>query len=419
MNSAAMIGTDSDRDGSRPLRILAVHRYYWPDTAPYASMLRRIVGHWYKDGHEVEVLSSQPSYKTGLENKARPYREVVDGVPIERLNLPNEMGRPMTRILNALRLGFSILRRSVTRRYDVIMISTTPPVLGGFAAALAAKMAGARFIYHCMDIHPEVGRISGEFAQPLVFSLLRKMDNWTCRRANTIVVLSRDMESTLRERPGGDALKIEVLNNFSLPDEGIAPVESPVDIPSNGLTVIFAGNIGRFQALEAAVGAMAQLRERQDINFVLMGDGVAKAALEEKVRTSGARVRFLGHQPVEVAKAIMRQADAGFVSLVPGMFRYAYPSKTMTYLEQGCPLIVAVEAESELAQDVLDQGYGYTVPVGDSEAMAALLIRLADDPGWKDAMRNNAFRKAETDFSESVVLERWSNLLSNSGNSVP
>jgi hypothetical protein len=45
----------------------------------------------------------------------------------------------------------------VRKRYDVIMVSTSPPVLAGWFVAVAAKLSGARFIYHCMDIHPEIG----------------------------------------------------------------------------------------------------------------------------------------------------------------------------------------------------------------------------------------------------------------------
>ncbi|MQM38529.1 hypothetical protein KBTX_02540 [wastewater metagenome] len=374
-------------------------------------MLRRIVCRWRDDGHRVEVLSSQPSYKAGLENVRRPKGEHVDGVEVIRLNLPNEVRRPVVRIVNALRLGLALLWRTLSRRYDVIMVSTAPPVLGGAAAALAAKLTGARFIYHCMDIHPEVGRVSGEFAHPFVFGLLRKLDNWSCRRAEPVVVLSADMEATLRERPGGDRLSIAILNNFSLPSEGPIPTESPFEISPDRFTVVFAGNIGRFQGLESVIQAMERLKESDDVEFILMGDGVAKAELEEKARKCGARVRFLGHQPVEVAKAVMREVDAGFVSLLPGMYRYAYPSKTMTYLEQGCPLIVAVEEESELAQDVSNQGYGYAVPVGDSEALARLLAELANDPSWRDEMRAKAQKKAAIDFSEAVMLEKWSSLL--------
>lgn len=393
------------------LRILAIHRYYWPDTPPYAAMLRRIVGRWHQEGHHVEVLSSQPSYKAALVNRRRPRLETVDGISVERMNLPNEAGRPVVRIFNAARLALLLLIRAVTRRYDVIMISTSPPVLGGVAAALAARLTGARFIYHCMDIHPEVGRVSGEFSNPVVFRFLRSLDYWSCRTADPVVVLSRDMATTLKERPGGASLAINILNNFSLPAEQDLPSSLPFDWHPERLTVLFAGNIGRFQGLDMVVEAMAHLRERDDIEFVLMGEGVAKNALEHKAQSLGVNVRFLGHQPVEIAKAAMRRADLGFVGLTAGMYRYAYPSKTMTYLEQGCPLLVAVEPESELAMEVTKRGYGVCVPPGYPDMLAERLMELADDPDALSAMRASAEKKFEDAFSEQVVLEQWSGML--------
>ncbi|WP_198949381.1 glycosyltransferase family 4 protein [Halovibrio salipaludis] len=410
-----MTGTDPGKRkaGRSHLRILTVHRYYWPDTAPYASLLRRIVQRWQQEGNEVEVLSSQPSYKATLDNAYQKSDQTVDGVRITRLKLANEAGKPIVRIRNAIRLGLNLVWRAVVRRYDVVMISTAPPVLGGLAAAIACRLTGARFIYHCMDIHPEVGRISGEFSHPAVFGLLRKLDNWSCHQAEPVVVLSRDMEQTLRERPGGDRLQIRVLNNFSLPDDSGEPEPLPFEMPPCRLNVLFAGNIGRFQGLETAIQAMARLTARGDIRLTLMGDGIAKEALQEQAQRAGANVQFLGHQPVAVAKEAMRHADAGFVSLVPGIYRYAYPSKTMTYLEQGCPLIVAVEPESELAREVEAGGYGYAVPPDDAQALASLFERLADDPSWKEPMRENASQKALDVFSEPVVLHQWSELLSN------
>ncbi len=405
-----MTGAELDQ-GKKRLRVLAVHRYYWPDSPPYAVMLRRLVEHWRNEGHEVEVLSSQPSYKPGMECERCARYEVLNGVAVERLSLPNETGRPLVRIFNALRLGSVLLWKAITRRYDVIMISTAPPVLGGAAAALAARLTGARFIYHCMDIHPEVGRVSGEFRNPAVFSVLRALDNWSCRRADPVVVLSGDMEATFRQRPGGRRLAISVLNNFSLPSERETPAELPFEWHPERLTVLFAGNIGRFQGLDAVIEAMERLKGREDIEFVLMGEGVAKAALEEKVSALGVRVRFLGHQPIEIAKAAMKRADMGFVSLTPGMYRYAYPSKTMTYLEQGCPLLVMVEPESELAKDVTDWEYGLCVPPGDAEALANQLSGLADNRDVLPEMRSAAARKFEQAFSEDLVLEKWGELL--------
>lgn len=410
-----MTGIDASARGvageasNKPLRILAVHRYYWPDSPAYGAILQRIVGRWNHDGHHVDVLTGQPSYRGTAENC--PPHEVVDGVEIRRLSLPPEAGRPIVRVANAVRLSWALITKALRGRYDVIMIATSPPVIGGVVAAAAARLTGARFIYNCMDIHPEVGAISGEFSNPIVSKLLTWLDNFSCRAANPVVVLSQDMANTLRERKDGGRIAIRVLNNFSLPSDQPFPEQLPFELRPEKFTVLFAGNIGRFQGLDAVVEAMAKLRHRADIEFILMGEGVAKASLEKNVEACGAQVRFVGHQPVEVAKAAMRQADAAFVSLVPGLYRYAYPSKTMTYLEQGCALLIAVEPESQLAQDATDQGYGHCVPVGDGDALARLIERLADSPAECKQMREAALCKAQSDFLEAVVLDCWSALL--------
>ncbi|MCC4282802.1 glycosyltransferase family 4 protein [Marinobacter salarius] len=394
------------------MKVLAIHRFYWPDTPPYASMLRAIVGRWVSDGHEVDVLSSQPSYKASVDNQRQPARERVDGANVVRLNLPPEAGRPLVRIVNSLVLGLGVFWHAVVRkRYDVIMVSTSPPVLAGWFVAMAAKVTGARFIYHCMDIHPEIGRISGEFRNPRVFSLLSRLDRWTCTQARPVVVLSDDMAESLIARRPEEPPETTVINNFSLPSEGAAPDELPFSWPNEPFVLLFAGNIGRFQGLDALVDAMARLRDRQDIRLVMMGDGAEKGRLCRKAEESGAQVSFVGHQSVEVAKAAMARASAGFVSLVPELYRYAYPSKTMTYLEQGCPVLVAVEADSGLARDVTGNSAGVAVPGVDVDALANAISSLADDPEGLGSMRQKALEFSARAFATDVVLARWSSLL--------
>lgn len=375
-------------------------------------MLRTIVQRWVKDGHEVDVLSSQPSYKAGIKNEKQPRREAVDGAQVIRLNLPSEAGKPLIRILNALHLGCGIFWQAlVKKRYDAIMVSTSPPVLGGWFAAIVAKLTGARFIYHCMDIHPEIGRISGEFRNPKVFSLLSRMDKWTSAQAQPVVVLSDDMAESLAGRVPESPPKTAVINNFSLPSESSSHAALPFSWPSEAFVLLFAGNIGRFQGLDTLIDAMTTLHNRSDIGLVMMGEGTEKERLADKASQAGARVTFWGHQPVEVAKAAMAKADAGFVSLVPELYRYAYPSKTMTYLEQGCPVLVAAEVNSCLARDITENGAGLAVENGDVEELANAISSLANQPERTDAMKKCAKKLSESAFSTDVVLAEWSSLL--------
>lgn len=407
-----MTGPEPSSPGKR-LNILAIHRYYWPDTPPYAAMLRRIVKYWVDEGHNVDVLSSQPSYKAELDNKRMPRRDRLDGSRVLRLPLPSEAGRPLIRLLNALRLCWSVLLNAVfLRRYDVIMISTAPPVLGGVAASLAARLTGARFIYHCMDLHPEIGRISGEFRRPLIYTTLSILDAWSCRRASPVVVLSEDMMNALRERPGGESWDIKVLNNFSLPSDDHSDDEIlPFEVDRAKFTLLFAGNIGRFQGLDVLMEAMLALRDHEDIELVLMGEGTERTRLEELAKEAGARVHFVGHQPVSVAKKAMREVDVGFVSLIPGLYRYAYPSKTITYLEQGCPVLVAVELQSRLARDIVDNELGLAVPPNDAKALATAIRGLADNPEQLKSMKRKAHVIGTDRHAEAAVLPSWSRLV--------
>lgn len=381
-------------------------------------MLRAIVQQWVGDGHEVVVLSSQPSYKASVNNRKQPANELVDGAKVSRLDLPSEAGRPLVRIVNALRLGAGIFWRAVVRkRYDVIMVSTSPPILGGWFAALAARLTGARFIYHCMDIHPEIGRISGEFRNPKVFSLLRRLDRWTCAQAQPVVVLSKDMAASLIARKPEEPSETLIINNFSLPSETLVSSEFPFPWPEEGFTLVFAGNIGRFQGLDVLIDAMTRLRSRRDIRLLMMGEGTEKDRLSQRAEDAEANVSFVGHQPIEVAKAAMSRASAGFISLVPELYRYAYPSKTMTYLEQGCPVLVAVEMDSCLARDVVESGSGIAVPNGDVDALVDAISTLADEPERLGSMRRRAIEFSAKTFAIDSILYRWSSLLGQNSDS--
>lgn len=396
---------------SQKLRVLAVHRYYWPDTPPYASLLRRIVRQWGEDGHDVEVVAGQPSYKAALDNRRRPRVEVVDLSTVRRLALPVEVGRPLVRLLNGLVLSLYVAWRLLIGRFDVVMISTIPPVLGAWVVSRAALLTRTRFIYHCMDIQPEVGAISGEFRGRLIFKLLTHMDSASCRAAAPVVVLADDMRDCLRSRRGGDRFQIFVQNNFSVPTEYGDADDAPFEMPAP-FTLLFAGNLGRFQGLDVLVLAMARLSDRRDICLVVMGEGRERHRLEEIARDSGANVRFVGHHSVAAAKGAMSRASAAFIGLVPGMFRFAYPSKTMTYLEQGCPLIVAVEPQSSLAADVVNFGLGVVVAPGAVAELAEAIRHLSDNPATLRAMRRNASVYGRARFSETDALPRWSQLLS-------
>lgn len=100
--------------------------------------------------------------------------------------------------------------------------------------------------------------------------------------------------------------------------------------------------------------------------------------------------------------------------LTPDMYKNAYPSKTMAYLGQGRPAIAAIEEESDLVKTMQSEGDVYTAPIGNADSFAQLLWWLADDLSWKESMNQSALAAFEKYFASSVVLHKWSKLVSKS-----
>lgn len=408
---------DLPEDG-KVMRALVIHRYFWPDTPPYASMLRRIAEHWIAGGHRVQVFSTQPSYKVEVENEQRPKREKLGELEVVRCSLIKEKSRNgFLRAINSLVFAIKVFFHILGQRgkFDVVMCSTVPPVLVGMASSLGAQLTGAKFVYHAMDIWPEVGTVADQLKPGLVYRLMRWLDTRTCMRAAAIVCLSDDMRASFVARNSSVANKIHVINNFDLPDYAEQNATIAIKPKETGkFRVIFAGNVGRYQSLDTVLKAAERLREHATIEFVFVGDGAAKASLQAQAKELGMldkSVFFVPHQPVAVAKQMIAEADLALVSLAPEVIKYAYPSKTMTYLAIGSPLAVVVELESELARTVQQQKLGIVVGPGEPEKLADAISVLSERIDELAAMRVRCVEFSKLRAAPEVLLQDWDRLL--------
>jgi glycosyltransferase involved in cell wall biosynthesis len=395
------------------MKILIVHRYFWPDHANCGQILWQVARHYQLEGHQVDVLTSLPSRNSSSKKIEKRIFEKKENVNIRRVNLPNETNSIFQRILNAFKLGFLTNFLVIQNKYEVIISTSVPPILSGFFSALSSFFVKARFFYFCMDIYPEIGKVSGDFSNRIFYKLLEKIDNWSCKRAISVIVHSSDMKKSLKNRSGGNKFKIDIINNFSVPSELNAKQDysRKYEIKKKKLTIVFAGNIGRLQGLEEIIDAMSLIKSRKDIELVIVGEGVAKNKLIYRARKGNANVIFFDHQSINTTKEIINKADVGLVTLRPKIIKYAYPGKVMTYLEQSKPIITTVDSESELVKKMKSEGYGFCISKKNILAISELFIELADDSSWKSKMNKSALKAYKKNFSKKKILEKWSKIL--------
>lgn len=386
--------------------ILLVHPHFWPDVTTYAQLLRLLGAHLAAEGHQVTVLSAQPSYHGVYRGPRPPAIEELDGMRV--LRVPMAPARRW-RLLNTAMFLAGLFGHALARapRYDLVLTSAFPPVAAGMAVRLATRATSTRYVYNCLDLYPEAAVAAGLLHGRGLTRVLAALDSGTCRAAAAVVVLSEDMRTTLRERPG-PAGDVRVINNCVL--ASAEPREEPGRGPA--FRVLFAGNLGRFQGLEGLLDAARLLRGLPGIEFVILGAGPLRTSLERRAGDLiGRTVSFADHVPVAEALRAMQSADLGVIALRPGIVRVAYPSKTMMYLEAGCRVLAVVEPDSELASFVSGNGVGSSVAPGDPEALAAAIRREYDRHLRVGADREAVRRLAAEHFSQEAIFARWSALI--------
>ena len=168
---------------------------------------------------------------------------------------------------------------------------------------------------------------------------------------------------------------------------------------SGRFNVVFAGNLGKAQALETVVAAAEMLQNDPDFRFTLVGTGSMGEWIAQAIDRRGiANLTLPGRVPPEAMPAIYAQASALLLTLVDDeLLAQTVPTKLQSYLAAGIPVIAAVNGEA--AEIIEESGGGLPCRAGDPAALADALRRLkAMSEGERSAMGEAGRRYFEENY---------------------
>jgi glycosyltransferase involved in cell wall biosynthesis len=400
------------------VHICFFNRSYWPDQAATGQLLTELaedlVGRF---GCRVTVVAGRAL--NASEAQVRTWKPVTlemrNGVEIVRANgtcfsprrVAGRASNYLTYFISALAASFRV------GRPDLVVSLTDPPIVG-LSALFAARRAGARFVYLCEDVFPEVAVLLEDFHNPVVNWTLDRVNRSLIARADAVVALGDRMRERLIEGKGAAPGRIHVIHNWA-DCAAITPgLRHNAFAREHGLlnrfVVMHSGNVGLSQNLEVIVEAAARLRSREEIVFLIVGDGSLKPSLEGAVRERGlANVRFLPYQPKERLHESFATADVFLVSLKDGLEGYIVPSKLYGILAAGRPYIAAVNASCEVATLAAEHGCGVPATPGDPVDLAEQIAALSDDP-LRARQMGACARRAAMRFDRQVAVRSYYDL---------
>lgn len=379
------------------VRVLLLTQWFDPEpTFKGMAFARELV----RQGFEVEVLTGFPNYPGG---KVYPgYRikllqqETIDGVRVTRVPLyPSHDQSAIRRVLNYVSFAASSLGYGLSMRRPDVIYAYHPPLTVGITASLLRLFRRIPVVYDIQDMWPDTLRVTGMINNARALGLVSAVCQWVYRRVDRIVVLSPGFRRLLIER-GVPQEKVDVIYNWADEAALAAPTgRLPDAFPSNDrFRLMFAGNMGKAQALDAVLDAARLLQQRGSrVSFVMVGGGVEVERLKQRAQQEGMQnVVFLPPVPMSEIGTLLSSADALLVHLRKDpLFQITIPSKTQAYMTVGKPLLMAVDGDA--ADLVRNSGGGVVAESENAAALAEAAEALAaQSPEALENMGRNAAR---------------------------
>lgn len=386
-------------------KIALVCPVYPPEIVPSAVMLAQLADDLCGKGHEVTVYTAFPSLPQG---------RVFDGYARRLWSISRQgrlrlircfsftIGEQRSRVwrgLSHLSFGLtSALRLLLEDKPDVIVAEMAPVISSPFII-LAAKLLGVPVANYIKDLFPEAVESAAMIRQGgLMARVALWVDRITCLLSDVNIVLSESFKEILEKSRRIPSEKIEVISDW-IDGSNIKPTsrENPwreeMGIPADKFVAMFAGTMGLASAADVLVDVAAELKKtgHDDMLLICIGEGLLKPEMVRRSAELGLdNIRFLPFQPEERLSEVQSTADILLLTMDKSHAVSSVPSKLITYMAVGRPVLCAVDPGSEIAKRVALAQCGVVVPPGDAAAIAESLIGMKADRGEWHARGVNA-----------------------------
>ena len=401
------------------MHVLIIHQAFASPDEPGGTRHYEFARYLVDKGHKVTIIASNLSYLSGQPS--------ADSVPLAgRLQYSNGIQVIRAYTYPALHRSFvwrvvsffsfvltSLLAAMRVQNIDLVM-GTSPPIFQAVSALLVSFLRFRPFLLEIRDLWPEFAIDMGVLkSKPLIY-LSRWLEGFLYVRSSYLLVNSPAYRKYLVKK-GVPVSKISVIPN------GVDPQR--FDESNNGerirhefgldgkFVATYAGALGLANDISTILEAAKSLRDKNDIRFLLVGDGKERTHMEALAKQWDLpNVIFIGARPKSKMGEILAASDGGIAILqdIP-MFRTTYPNKVFDYMAAGRPTILAIDGV--IRQVVEAAKGGIFVPPGNSGALAEAISNLAENPSRAKAMGISARKYVKENFNRADQAQEFLELL--------
>lgn len=368
-------------------KLLVYAHYYHPDVASTGQILKELC-EGMLDEFDITLICTVPSYTGAVEERYKKenyYHENINGVKVVRVAVPEfSKENKKSRIKNLVAYSFrAVLATLKLPKQDYIFTISQPPILGGVLGVIGKWLKGGKLIYNIQDFNPEQTMAVGYSKNKAILGIAMMVDKFSCRQADKVIVVGRDMQETLRNRFNNKNVPRKVFINNWIDEKEIYPL--PEDHEKvlafkkkyeleNKTVVMYSGNIGLYYDLENLIKVIEKFKGRNDVVFAFIGNGTKKKEIEAYATEHKMNnVKFIPYQDKADLIYSLNVGDAHWVVNAKGIKGVSVPSKLYGVMAVGKPVLGVLEKNAEARLIIEDTQCGYVVEPGDYEGIEKMI----------------------------------------------
>ncbi len=271
----------------------------------------------------------------------------------------------------------------------------------------AAIADGGRFYYWVQDFYSlavdKILRRKIPVAGAWVGAWYRHLDRRQFGRSSRIIAITEDFTPILESEFGVDPSQVAVVPNWALIEEiPSLPKDnewSRRHVLHDKFVYLYSGTIGMKHNPAMLLELARRHAGNPEVRVVIVSEGIGADWLRKEAAAANlTNLVILPYQPFRDLPEVLASGDVLVGILEEEAGTFSVPSKTLSYLCAGRPLLLAMPLDNLAARITRDHHAGLTVAPGDLDGFLTAAARLHDSASLRKELATNARAYAEETF---------------------
>lgn len=354
------------------------------DTGIYTDLLRTFAEH----GHSVYALSPRER-RTGLPSELAHEDGInIIRVAVGNITKTNLIEKGVSTLSIGVRYLDALKRFAPGVDFDLVLYATPPTTISGVVEKVK-RATGARAYLLLKDIFPQnaidLGMLSRSGPKAPIYAFFKRSERKTYQAADWIGCMSpANRDYLLEHEPWLDPSRVEVNPNAIIPrdlaGEDPETFRSKYGLPSDERIFVYGGNLGKPQAIDFFIEVLRENEKDPAGFFLIAGSGTERLLLEAYFEQEApVHAKLLGSLGRSEYDTMLCACDVGLVVLDHRFTIPNFPSRVLSYMQAGLPVVTATDEVCDMGRIAEANGFGVAGSSASAESFLEKCRALTDE----------------------------------------